>query len=273
MLPDKVIVVYCFTDDLLKAIEHKTKEGCRTSDAEIITTALISALLFKGNQSLSIQYMRSHNMAPLLPKKSGFTKRLHGLCDQLLMLFQQVGDLLKQLNCTHRYILDSFPLAVCHNIRIYRCKLLQGEAFRGWIPGKQQYFYGVRIQVIVTEDGLPVEVCFMPGSANDAEAIGRLLWDFDEGDKIYDDSAYTSYVFEDIAREAGIDIQTIRKRNHKRKDEPWINYLKHHYRKRIETTFSGITDYLPRALHCVTTKGFFLKALLFLMAYQFDNVV
>ena len=109
---------------------------------------------------------------------------------------------------------------MCHNIPICRCKLLQGKEYWGWIPGKQQYFYGVRVQVIVTGDGVPVEVCFVPVSANDAQAIQRLFWDFESGDQIYDDSAYTSYAFEDMAREAGIDILTIRKRNYKRKDEP-----------------------------------------------------
>lgn len=271
MLPDKVIAIYCFTDDLLKAIGHTTKEGCLTSDAEIITTAVVSALLFKGNQSLSLHYMRSHNMAPLLPQKSGFTKRLHALSELLWMLFQQVGHLIKELHCTSRYLLDSFPIAVCHNIRIHRCHLLQGKAFRGWIAGKQQYFYGVRVQLIVTEQGVPVEGCFMPGSANDAEAINRLLWDFEEGDEIYTDSAYNNYVFEDMAKEAGIDMKVIRRSNSQRKDAPWMNYLKHHYRKTIETTFSVITDLFPKHLHAVSTQGFFIKILLFLMAYQFDK--
>ena len=273
MLPDKVIAIYCFSDDLLKSIGHKTKEGCRTTDAEIITTALISALLFKGNQSVAISYMRSHNMAPLLPKKSGFTKRLHGLCELLWMLFQQLGHLIKQLNVSHRYMLDSFPLAVCQNIRIPHCKLLRGEAFRGFCASKQQYFYGVKVQVITTEGGIPVEVCFVPGAEHDAEAIAQLLWDFEKGDQIYEDSAYTSYLFEDMAKEAGIEVLTARKSNSKRKDEPYVAYLKNHYRKRIETVFSGITNLFPKAMHCVTTTGFFIKALLFLMAYQFDKII
>ena len=273
MLHDKVIAIYCFSDDLLKAIGHKTKEGCRTTDAEIITTALISALLFKGNQSVGIDYMRSHNMAPLLPLKSGFTKRLHGLCELLLMIFQQLGHLIKQLNLSRCYILDSFPLAVCHNIRIRRCKLLQGEEYRGFCASKQQYFYGVKVQVIATENGIPVEVCFVPGSEHDSEAIAQLLWDFEQGDKIYDDNAYTSYTFEDMAAEAGIEVLTARKSNSKRKDEPWMAYLKNCYRKRIETSFSAVTNLFPKALHCVTPKGFFIKALLFLISYQFDTAL
>lgn len=273
MLPDKVLAIYCFVDDLLKAIHHHTKQGCRTTDAEIITTALISALLFKGNQSLALHYLSTGSMMPGLPKKSGFTKRLHALSELLLTLFEQVGHLIKQLNCTHRYLLDSVPVAVCHNIRISHCKLLKGKQFRGWIPSKRQYFYGVRIQVITTDDGLPVELCFLPGAANDAEAIGRLQWDFQAGDAIYADSAYTNYLFEDVAAEAGIALQTVRKANYKRKDAPWVNYLKHHYRKRIETTFSGIVDFMPKALHAVSTKGFYIKALLFVMAYQFNQII
>ncbi len=273
MLPDKVIAIYCFSDDLLKAMGHKTKEGCRTTDAEIITTALVSALVFKGNQSVSIHYMQSHNMIPLLPKKSGFTKRLHRLTELLWMLFQQLGHLIKQLNVTHRYILDSFPLSVCHNIRIPDAKLLKGEAFRGFCASKQQYFYGVKVQVIVTEQGLPVEVCFVPGAEHDSRALNQLLWDFEEGAQIYDDSGYTSYVFEDIAGAAGIEVLTARKSNATRKDEPYVACLKNHYRKRIETTFAGITDLFPKSLHCVSTKGFFLKALLFLLAYQFNKLL
>ena len=162
---------------------------------------------------------------------------------------------------------------MCHNIRIPHCKLLKGEAFRGFCASKQQYFYGIKVQVITTEDGLPVEVCFVPGAEHDSQAISQLLWDFEAGDTIYEDSGYTCYLFEDMAAEAGIEVRTARKSNSKRKDEPWRAYLKNHYRKRIETTFSAITDLFPKAWHCVTPKGFFIKALLFLMAYQFNRVL
>lgn len=153
MLPDKVIAIYCFMDDLLQATHHRTKDGCRSSDAEILTTALVAALFFKGNQSVALDYMVAHNMAPRLPQKSGFTKRLHALSDLLLQLFQQVGHLIKHLNCSQRYLLDSFPVAVCQLARMKRCKLLQGKEFFGFCAAKRQYFYGVRVQVVTTPGG------------------------------------------------------------------------------------------------------------------------
>jgi len=273
LLRDKVIAIYCLVDDLLKSCGHQTAPGCRCSDAEIITTALVSALLFKGNQSLAVEYMRTHEMSPLLPLKSGFTKRLHRLSALLYSLFQQLGYIFKQLNCSQKYILDSFPLAACHNIRISRCKLFRGEAFRGYCASKRQYFYGVKVQVITTADGIAVECCFVPGSEHDSEAISQLLWDFQPGDKIYDDSGYTCYAFEDIAADAGINILTARKKNTKRKDQPYEAWLKDHYRKRIETAFSQITNLMPKALHAVTPEGFFIKALLFVMASQFNQLL
>jgi Transposase DDE domain len=273
LLRDKVIAIYCLVDDLLLACDHHTAEGCRCSDAEIITTALVSALLFKGNQSLALEYMRTHNMAATLPLKSGFTKRLHRLAALLYSLFRQMGAIIKELNCSGSYILDSFPLAVCHNIRISRCKLFKGEAYRGFCASKHQYFYGVKVQVITTAGGIPVECCFVPGSEHDSEAISQLLWDFEPGDRIYDDSGYTCYAFEDIAADAGIDILTARRKNTKRKDQPYEAYLKDYYRKHIETAFSGITNLMPKAMHAVTPEGFFIKALLFVMAYQFSQLI
>jgi len=208
-------------------------------------------------------------MAPTLPLKNGFTKRLHRLAEVLYSLFQQLGAIIKELSCSGMYILDSFPLAVCHNIRISRCKLLRGEVFRGFCASKHQYFYGVKVQVITTAGGIPVECCFIPGSAHDSKAINKLLWDFQTGDRIYDDSGYTCYAFEDIAAAgAGIDILTARKKNTKRKDQPYEAWLKDYYRKQIETAFSQITDLMPKALHAVTTKGFFIKALIFIIVFQ-----
>lgn len=104
-------------------------------------------------------------------------------------------------------------------------------------------------------------------------ALGRLLWDFAPGDQVYGDNAYHSYAFEDQAREAGIELRAVRKPTYKRKDPPWLVYLKHRYRKQVESTFSCITNYLPKALHCTSTQGFFIKVLLFLMAYQFDQII
>jgi hypothetical protein len=47
---NEVIVVYAIVDDLLKAIGHQEDVRIQMSDAEIITSAIIAAMFFGGNQ-------------------------------------------------------------------------------------------------------------------------------------------------------------------------------------------------------------------------------
>ena len=64
-----------------------------------------------------------------------------------------------------------------------------------------------------------------------------------------------------------------RKRNSKRRDEPWIAFLKTAMRKRIETAISEITELMPHSIHAVTAKGFLLKVRLFVFAYQLKTII
>jgi len=66
-------------------------------------------------------------------------KALLSLTAQLLSLFRAVGTTLKELNTGSRYLMDSFPVAVCDNIRIKRSRLLDGQAYRGYVASKRRY--------------------------------------------------------------------------------------------------------------------------------------
>ena len=74
MIQDKVIGIYCLVDDILKGIDHYEHKERQVSDSKIITTAIVSAPYFKGNQCNAINYMRTHNMSPYMIGKSGFCK-------------------------------------------------------------------------------------------------------------------------------------------------------------------------------------------------------
>lgn len=145
MLQDKVIGIYCLTEDILKGIGHYEERKRRVSDSEIITTALVSALYFKGNQSHAAAYMRTHHMIPRMIGKSGFTKRLHNVQPLLLWLFPEMGRLFKYICAELEYVVDFFPLKVCHNIRISLSRLLKGEEWRGYNASKREYFNGVKV--------------------------------------------------------------------------------------------------------------------------------
>ena len=156
MLQDKVIGIYCKVDDILKGISHPEHKDRRVSDSEIITTAILSALYFKGNKCSAINYMRTYNMSPTMVGKSGFCKRIHKIASLLMWMFLDIRRLFKYVCAELEYIIDSFPLKVCHNIRISSSKLLHGKQWRGYNRSKREYFYGVKVQLITTKNGVPV---------------------------------------------------------------------------------------------------------------------
>jgi len=271
---DKIIGIYCLVDDLLKGIGHLEDSRIKISDSEVITTAIVSALYFGGHLDNGRNMMKMTGMIPQMLDKSRFCRRLHRLEALLCSLFFQVGHQLKTIAGASDYVIDSFPVAVCDNIRISRCKLLQGEQWRGKQCSMRRYFYGVKVQVITNSNGIPVEFCFVPGSESDVQALKKLPMTVAPESKIYGDSAYTDYTVEDDAREAdSIELMIQRKSNSKRTDEPWIRFLKLQMRKRIETTFSMLKGLFLKKIHAVTFKGFLLKILMFIIGFTFNKLV
>jgi hypothetical protein len=164
------------------------------------------------------------------------------------------------------------PVAVCDNIRIRRCRLYppeeHGEAFRGYISSKRRYFYGLRVHLVVTGAGEPVEFSIVAGSEADVNIFKDLQLDLPEGSKICADKAYTDYHYEDLLKEAAdLQLKAQRKKNSKRPMPGWEEYLSNRIRKYIETVFSRITELFSKKIHAVTPRGFELKIVWFLLAF------
>ena len=98
--------------------------------------------------------------------------------------------------------------------------------------------------------------------------------DLPQGSCHYADAGYTCYEVEDLLKECDqVQLLCCRKSNSKRKEEPHMAFLKEQYRKRIETTFSGITSFFPKRIHAVTPQGFILKLILFIFNYTLNRIV
>ena len=269
---DHTTALYCIVDDLLKAVGHTDDRRRELTDAEVITAALVAAFNFGGNVERSRSFLRESGLMPRMLSRSRLNRRLHAVAELVHTLFHQLGAALKELSPSTRYLLDSFPVAVCDNIRIKRCRVARGEEWRGYIASKRRYFYGVKVQVVTTEDGVPVELCFLPGSASDVRALGVLPLALPEGGELFMDSGYTDYAAEDAALETdGVTFATQRKGNSRRYDEPWRAYFKQLMRKQVETVFSQITAMFPRHIHAVTLDGFLLKVSTFVIAFALDK--
>jgi len=236
MMINEIIAFYCLVDDVLKAIGHREDSRRSLSDAEVITTALVAARFFGGNQAQSQNYLREQGLIPDPLSPSRFNRRIHAVADLMYSLQQQLGQLWMHLSGEMEYLLDSFPIPLCDNIRISQSHLVQGEEYRGYIASKKRYFYGLRIHLVSTKAGVPVEWVFLPGAANDVRGLQTLPLNLPPGSQLYADKAFTDYLVEDNLAEAdGITLMAIRKGNSKRPDSPCLAYIKQTIRHAIET--------------------------------------
>jgi hypothetical protein len=196
-MDDKIVAMYCLCADILDAIGHVEDPQQRMNDAEVITTGLVAMLFFRGNVEAGRTLRSTARYMPHRLSRSRLSRRRHRLQNLFLTVFDLLGHTGKPLNTESVYIRDSFPIAVCANYRIPRAKLYQHEAYRGYIASKKRYFYGLKIHLLVTKEGQPVECCLTPGSYSDVRALKAFSFNVPEGSHIYADKAYHDYKMED----------------------------------------------------------------------------
>jgi len=270
-MDEKIIATYCLCDDLLQAMHHHEDPQCQMSDAEVMTTAFTAALFFRGNLESARMMLKQYDYIPHMLSKSRFNRRLHRLTDTFVVLFNLLGQTWKSLNCDSIYVIDSLPIAVCDNIRISRAKIYTDEMFRGYIPSKKRYFYGLKVHLMITKEGQPVEFFLTYGSFGDVDALKCYTFDLPENAIVYSDRAYNDYEIEDLLKEVDhIILLPMRKKNSKRALPPYVTFVQHYYRKMVETAGSLIERLLPKSIHAVTSQGFELKVALFVVAYSLD---
>jgi hypothetical protein len=166
------------------------------------------------------------------------------------------------------YIVDSMPVAVCANVRMSHCKLYQGKDFHGYVASRKTFFYGLRLHLVTTPSGQPVEFVLAPGSMADIRAFKTLELPLPPGATLYADKAYNDYALEQLLADA-MDIQLLplRKKNSYLLPPGYITYVCAKIRKQIESTFARLNQLMPKRIHAVTPRGFELKIGLFVLAY------
>ncbi len=269
---DSTLAIYCFIDDFLKASGHREDIRVEVSDAEVITIAIQAMLCFGGNFERSRLVLYELGLVKRLLSRSRFSRRVSRLTDLIYLLFHRLGTVLKDLHWESRYLLDSFPVAVCDNIRIKRCRIVRDELYRGAMTSKHRYFYGVRVQIMATSDGIPVEFCILPGACSDLQGLAELALSLPEMAQLFVDAGYNFYEWEDyLFQMKELQLQVPRKANSQRSREPWLEVSKSLMRKYIETTIGEISKLFPKKIHATNLNGFLLKIALFLFAYQIDK--
>ena len=126
----------------MKALGYKDDTQTIMSTAEVITTAFVAARYYGGSHELSREFLSEHGYITRMLSKSRFNRRLHKIPVYVWLVLWIFWPDCHLNNPLKTYLIDSFPVPVCHNIRIKRCNIYNHESYRGWNESKKEYFYG-----------------------------------------------------------------------------------------------------------------------------------
>jgi hypothetical protein len=162
-----IVAVYTICDDLLISLGHQEHPLTEMSNAEVMTTALVAARYFGGNQHTACAVLKTLGYIPNMLGHSRYNRRLHRIIGLFHTLFQSLAEVFKAENPNHIYSIDTYPVSVCDNIHIPRSRLYHGEAWRGKIASKHRYFYGIKAHLMVAGTGHIVDAFLTPSQFSD----------------------------------------------------------------------------------------------------------
>lgn len=246
--------LYVTTDDLLIAhperVPARPRVGIvpRTSDAEMLTLAVMQALLGFTSETHWLRYARSNllEMFPNLPGQSGYNKRLRKLASTMSWLVSALGQQ-TSIASDDVWVADSTPVECARSRETVKRSDLAGWAEYGYCASHSRFFWGLRLHLLCTLQGLPVGWALTGAKADEREVLNAILDSTPtlarEGRQIViADKAYYGKAFEAGLDAAGIEL--LRPARKGEKPRPGQRFFKplRQVIESINDTFKGQLD-------------------------------
>ena len=240
-----LISLYVLVDDLLPA-RRRFGRPPRISDSEVICLAVAQVLLDCPNERrfLRLAKQRLGHLFPYLPGQSGFNKRLRALAPQLVQAITLLARLSPSF-CDRLRLLDSTPVPCAASRETVRRSALAGLGGYGYCRSHSRWFWGFRLYLLCSPDGLPVGFELAPANAPErvvaAELLERVL---EHGQVVIGDKGFAGAEFEQHV--AALGGRLLRP---DRKNEPPRFGSLGGIRQWIESAFDTLKDQLSLERH------------------------
>jgi hypothetical protein len=249
--------LYVSADDLLRVrpelIPWRPVVGMKpqVSDAEVVTLAVLSAVLGFDEEARWVRYARAHlrHLFPYLPQQPGYNKRLRRLGAVMVALIEHlaaetsvwVDDVL---------VVDSTPVECARSRETVKRSDLAGWAEYGYCASHSRYFWGLRLHLVCTLHGLPIAYALTGAKADERTVLSDLICSTPAlaggGRTIIADKNYYGREFESTLAATGFTF--LRKARVGEKPRPGSQLLKP-LRQTVESVFDTLKGQLGLERH------------------------
>jgi hypothetical protein len=170
--------LYVFIDD--HVVPPRAGRGRRPelTDSELICLAVAQVLLRFDGERRWIRHIHSdrqwRSMFPSLPKQSGYNKRLRAayplLCQTILALAACCPSFFDDL-----WITDATPVPCGMSKETVKRSDLAGHANYGYCASHSRWYWGLKLYLVCTGDGMPIMWCLADPKIGEREVLAALL--------------------------------------------------------------------------------------------------
>ena len=250
-LTDLFTNVFVIIDDIYNEIipmsitNRRNINDSKLSDSEIITISIVGELLTIDSEKALFSLLKREykNLFPKLGDRTRFNRTKRNLHWVISKIRDYISSFMQSYSNNIR-IVDSMPIPVCEFGRAHFSKCFKGEASYGRCPSKKQTYFGFKFHALTTVDGFLTDYVITPANVDDRNAV----WDLCEkyksisiiGDKGYVNKRLTP----ELKIQKDINLLFLKRGNSKDNYPKDIKQLIFKARRRIETSFSQLTEQL-----------------------------
>ncbi|WIV13647.1 IS982 family transposase [Proteiniborus sp. MB09-C3] len=250
-LKDFFLVTYVIIDDIYQEITpeyikfRKNVEYSILSDSEIITISIVGELLSIDSEKAWFNFCKK-NLADLFPRLCDRTRfnrtrrNLHSIIDEIR---KKLSSKLGYTDDPHR-IIDSIPIPVCKFGRAVFHKAFRGIATYGKCPSKKETYLGFKAHMLSTLDGYITDFVLTDASKDDRSAVWDLASSYNSLTIIGDKGYIGEKLALELKQEKEIDLISMKRNKSKIQFPKFFRQLIFKARRRVETSFSQLTEQL-----------------------------
>lgn len=241
--------LYVFIDDHV-APRRRIGRPPKLSDAELLCLAVAQVLLGfpSARHWLRFAHARLPHLFRYLPQQSGYTKRLNAAGP---LIREVIGSLARQVPTWHDdlRLIDSTPLPCAASRETVKRSGLAGHAGYGYCRSHSRFFWGLRLYLVTTAEGMPITWCLANPKLGEREVMTALLerdhHRIRAGQVILADKGFAGREFETFLTES-LGVHLIRP---DRRDEPARHGRLARSRQWIEAVFDTLKGQLSLENH------------------------
>jgi hypothetical protein len=243
-----LIALYTFVDDWYQEkgqayLAGKVGKKPTFSDSEVLTLSIAQHWCGFQKERAWLRFV-GNNFPALFPgllDQSEFNRRARNLCWLMNRMRHEIVEAMGAFEEEHRLI-DGTPIHVRHWRRYGKTHLMLPGADLGHCAAKKETFYGYRLVVLTTLEGVITDWELIPASEDEREGALDLLYEYRDlktlGDKGFLDRVRQRVLAEDT----GNALLTPKRKNQKEQNPAEWDALMNRMRRLVETVFAQGKD-------------------------------